>query len=156
MCKVADAAKLMINHAIDLAKRTNDPRYYADFYKLHKLLYYAQGYMLTHYGKHLFEEDVEAHNCGVLIPKLLDLPIDYDAITKKFDENDILPLTSDRVEAIDHTLSRYGSMSKDELVNQCRNDPVYRKCASAGSPEGKTVIPKETMAAAKDVFDPDV
>lgn len=150
MCKVADAAMTMVNHSIDLARQTGDELFYIDFYKLHKLLYYAQGYMLTHDNKQLFEEDVEAHACGPFIPELLSLPISYSAILDKFPDEKVCPLTIDRLRAIDHTLRVYGKKTKDELVNQSKNDYIYRKFA--GSFERK-IIPKEEMSRSKDIFD---
>lgn len=151
MCKVADAAMTMANNAIALANEKG-ASYYADFYKLHKLLYYAQGYTLTHYNKKLFEEDIEAHSCGPFIPVLLTLPIidGFGPIKTLFPEDEICPLTDDRNQAIIHTLRIYGGKAKEELVNQSKVDDLYLKYWSK---DRKNVIPTEEMRKAKDTFD---
>lgn len=154
MCKVADAAMTMVNQSIDLVNQTGDSRYYTDFYKLHKLLYYAQGYMLVHYKKRLFDEDICAHKCGPFIKELLDLDISYDTIQQRFCAEDVYPLTSDRMDAIAHTLRRFGTMSKDELVNRTKREWLYQKYGDESDVDAKRVIPCDDMAKATDIFDP--
>jgi uncharacterized phage-associated protein len=154
MCKVADAAMTMVNRSIDLEGQYNNPNYYTDFYKLHKLLYYAQGYMLSHYHLHLFEEPILAHNCGPFINELLDLPLSYEAITTRFPEDQIFPLTPNRVDAIDYALKHYGTKSRDELVNLSKSDFLYKKYHAQGQSEDKNVIACEDMEKAADIFDP--
>lgn len=151
MCKVADAAKHMINSSIELVQQHQNQNYYINFYKLHKLLYFAQGYMLGHYNSHLFEEDIEAHSCGPFIPKILDLAIGYNDILKKFDRIEICPITEDRIEAINHTLQVYGYWSKDELVNRSKQTAPYCQFFAEGR---RNVIPRNIMAKCKEEFDP--
>lgn len=151
MCKVADAAKVMVNHSIDMALKEDNSNYYTDFYKLHKLLYYAQGYMLAHYKIHLFEEPIEAHSCGPFIPALLKLPISgYGAITEKFKAEEMFPLTDNRVAAIDYTLKWYGFYSKDKLANMSKKSQPYIQCFSGDS---KKEISLNTLEIYKGEFD---
>lgn len=154
MCKVADAAKTMINYSIDVAE-TKGREYLLDFYKLHKLLYYAQGYTLVHYNKQLFEEDIEAHSCGPYITELHRLPIDFDVISKRFPESDICPITEDRKAAIRYVIDRFGYMSKDELTTQAKLSSPYLLCAPMITEDSKPTISRDAMCNAKDVFDPD-
>lgn len=151
MCKVADAAKHMINRSIELAQQERNQNYFVNFYKLHKLLYYAQGYMLVHNNTHLFEEEIEAHSCGPFIPKILDLSIGYNDILTKFDTIEICPITEDRIEAINHTLQKYGYWSKDELVNKSKQSTPYRQFFAEGR---RNIIPRDAMARFKQEFDP--
>lgn len=154
MCKVADAAKTMINYSIDIAEAKGN-EYLLDFYKLHKLLYYAQGYTLVHYNKQLFEENIEAHSCGPYITELHRLPINFDVITVKFPESDICPITEDRKAAIRYVIERFGNMSKAELTTQSKRSSPYLLCAPMITEENKPPIPWDAMRKAKVFFDPD-
>lgn len=153
MCKVKDAAMLMVNHAIDKAAICEDSRYYTDFYKLHKLLYYAQGYMLTKYHHHLFEEEIYAHHCGPIIPALLSLSIGYGPIKNKFPESEICPLTDRAVESIDTTLRLWGARSKDELVHLTKSDSFYRQFTEHDGFRDDNLITKTAMKEAVKSFD---
>lgn len=154
MCKVADVARVMVNHSIDYAYNKNDPRYYIDFYKLHKLLYYAQGYMLTHYKQYLFEEDIEARECGPYIPALISLPLGGQSIIKtKFPDGLIsIPLDLNRIMAIDCTLMKYGTLTKDDLVHQSVHDKVYIESFRFSGSGRNAIISKSAMAEALDIF----
>lgn len=116
MCKAADAAKLFVNHAIELAQSTNCEDYYADYYKLHQLLYFAQRWMYTECGKQLFEEDIELRDGIPFIKALQDLPLSFSPIKQCFSDYDIAPLTRDRIDAIDSVLNEIGRLSKDALI----------------------------------------
>lgn len=155
MCKVADAAKVMINYSIEVAARNQDNQYLLNFYKLHKLLYLAQGYMLVHYNKQLFEEDIEAHTCGPYIPELHRLPINFDVITEKFLDSEICPITEDRKLAIKYVIERFGSKSKDELTSLSKGSAPYQACVSMITDEYKPPISWVSMQSARDFFDPD-
>lgn len=150
MCKVVDAAMTMVNHSIDVAKKTGDRRYLVNFYKLHKLLYYAQGYMLSRYGKGIFEEEIEAHKCGPFINELLSMPCGYDDIETKFPDEDVFPLTQDRIDAIDYAIKEYGSYTKDELVNKSKGDQIYLDFLNPATE--KTIIPKDAFRNYSDIF----
>lgn len=128
MCKVRDAAMHMVNASVDLAHL--DEQYYIDFYKLHKLMYYAQGYMITKYHRKLFVESIEAHSCGPFIPALLSLHTGFNRITAKYPENEIFPLTGTRIEAINYVLERYGNLSTDELIHLSKDTNPYKRVFS--------------------------
>ena len=131
MALIPDVAWTMINCAIDMANEKKDSAYFLDFYKLHILLYYAQGYMLVSYGRVLFKEEIIIDDSGPFIPGVLLLPTGYDKITEKIQDR-IYPLTSDRMSAIRTVLQKYGANTKDELVCKARQDELYKKCLQQG------------------------
>lgn len=142
MCKVIDAAMTLVNYSIDKRDETGNDSYYVDFYKLHKLLYYAQGYMLAKEGIQLFEEDIEAHNCGPLIPEVGELAGQFDSITKRFFNNNIFALTPDRINVIKFIVNKIGFYTKEKLVNMSKQGSLYKYYYAMGS---GTKIPKDSF-----------
>lgn len=132
MCKSIDAAVSMINKSIALAKTEDDPRYYMDYVKLHKLLYIAQCHTLSRYGKTLFSEGIEAHRCGPLVDGLDIIPskCGFDLITSwleplEFGTVDI-PLSLTRDKAVDEVLEKYGTYSTEKIVSTVKGSDVYQ------------------------------
>lgn len=68
MANVQDVAKFFIGLANDQAN--NDQGDLMTHLRLHKLLYFAQGWHLTRYGKPLFEEEIEAWQYGPVVPSV--------------------------------------------------------------------------------------
>lgn len=150
MCKVADAAKIMVNLAIDQVTKTGNENYYADFYKLHKLLFYSQWYMLSKNHIQLFDDEIEAHTCGPFIPKLLELDMGgYGPIQTKYDESEYFPITIDRIQAMEFIITEFGKKTKDELVSASKKSKLYTDFYSK---EKNRIIPKADMEETEFIF----
>ena len=71
MCKISELADSLINRSIELQRTTGDPTHSVNFYKLCKLLYIGQGWMLKNHGVPLFREgQISARECGPYIEVL--------------------------------------------------------------------------------------
>ncbi len=135
MCKVRDAAVLMINKSIALSKSENNENYLMDFIKLHKTLYLAQSYMLARYGSTLFEEPIYAKKCGPYVDGIGFVPgkkgfdLIRTEITADADEVPFFPISFLREEALDVAIKKFGCLSTDEVVQYTKRTSAYKEFA---------------------------
>ena len=136
MCYAIDAAMTLVNMSIDRAEKTGDESYYANYIKIHKLLFLAQCFMLENYGKPLFHERITAHRCGPFVDglELLIAMRDSDPITERFRSDEFVPLTSLRRGILEWIIYAFGTYSGEELVDATKSTRAY-KLAVAGAPE---------------------
>lgn len=132
MSKSIDIAVAMINRSVDLATENDDPRYYMDYIKLHKLMYLGQCYLLSQYNMRLFEENIEAHDDGPHVDGIVGIPgfCGFDKIKAKIMDDDkvgtcILPLSYFRNETVDIILAKYGILSTWDIVALVKETCAY-------------------------------
>lgn len=155
MCAVTHIEALaiyIINKSIDMVKDKNDEKYYCDIYKLHKLLYYAQGIFLARYDVPLFQEEIEAWDCGPMVDGLIRIKkkVGYGPITK-YVRAGIQPVVIPPIsEILDYVVECYGGLTRVEIVNLSRDEQTwkdYRKysCSAYPNPVMGTYLIKENF-----------
>jgi uncharacterized phage-associated protein len=83
--------------------------------KLHKLLYFAQGFNLAHLGEPLFEEAIEAWDHGPVVAEFWK--------EDRFEsDRRPLPLDNGQLNTIGYVISRYGANSGHELETITHNE----------------------------------
>jgi uncharacterized phage-associated protein len=88
--------------------------------KLHKLLYYAQGWHLVWIGRPLFVEPIEAWANG---PVVADLWHDEKRERKPPPSQE---LAGDEVATVDYVVERYGRFTGKELVRRTHEEDPWR------------------------------
>lgn len=125
MCMAIDAAIYMSNKIVDIYQ-SGKKEYQADFFKIHKLLYIAQGIMLSVYNHSLFKEEISAHTCGVYVGGLDTF---YEMVGIQNIENkindDLILLTPERKRVLDYVAEKYGMIKRDELISKTKEHQVY-------------------------------
>lgn len=143
-----DAAIYITNKIIDIKHSTHDTNYTVDFFKVHKLLYFAQGLMLSYYDYPMFKEDISAHTCGVYVGGLDSFyeNVGTQEITKKIEDTIINLLTPERRMVLDYIAIKYGNIDRDKLIKDTQKHEIYRK-AYDKTVEGhpKPIISKEEI-----------
>lgn len=124
MAKSVEVAESFLKKSIELAKE--DPRYYMDFVKLHKLMYLGQCYINYHYGMNLFEEKIMAMDVGPYIKGIEQVVVNCGfGEIKNIDELKKyvlqMPLSFTRNETVDYILNVYGHYNTDEIVRISKN-----------------------------------
>lgn len=139
MTEIEALAIYIIHKSIDIAKEKNDDRYYCDIYKLHKLLFYAQGIFLARHRIPLFREKIKAWDCGPLIEGLNRIKkiYGYGPITEYAKNSAVIP--RHKKEILDYVVRRYGRLTREEIVNLSRNEQTWkdsrkRSCSSCPNP----------------------
>lgn len=153
MCMVKDAAMIMVNRSIDLAEEKERREFYLTPVKLHKLLYLAQGYMLSTHNKRLFREDIEAHQCGpyVLGIQFVSAEMGLDLYKQRFQSHEYVLLSPMRMDAIDKVLIHFGDLETDRLVHITKNTQPYLNVYDRIDVE-KPIISVESMRLMGDTF----
>lgn len=136
MSKALNVAQNLVNLSIEKAKESYDDSYLITFYKMHKLLYYAQGLSLMRNGRTLFDEDIRAYHCGPFIEELSDFLLTNidNPVTKKF-ETAILP--NDDMSILKEVISFRGKKGGRELGIETKNRNAWKQAMGKGE---KTVI----------------
>lgn len=134
MNQIENIAAYIINKSIDMAKEYGD-QYYCDIYKLHKLLFYAQGLFLARLSMTMFSEKIRAFDCGPLVEGV-DYFLDYYGLEpmKNYFPLDEQKILYQKRETLNYTIKRYGDLSREKIVNLSRNEQVWidaRERASA-------------------------
>lgn len=147
MCMAKDAAMVMVNNAIAMAKEKDDPRYFLTAIRLHKMLYLAQGYMLTVHGVTLFEDEIEAHRCGPYVSTVQFVAVEkgFDAIREPFNRNEYVDLSFRRAAAINTVIERYGSCDLGKLAYVTMNTEPYLRVKQSITDNNKPLIDKDDM-----------
>jgi uncharacterized phage-associated protein len=116
--------------AHDVARELRQKLPWAGDVKIHKLLYYCQGWHLARHGTPMFEEGVEAWANG---PVIADLWRD-----EKYDnpQPDPGPLNDAMVATIELVLSRYGNLTGKALIELTHSEPPWRAASDRDDPAG--------------------
>lgn len=93
--------------------------------RLHKLLYYCQGWYLAWYARPLFAERIEAQRYGPVVPELDDATV---AVT---------PLTAAEAAAVEQVWGEYGRYSAAGLREKTQRE---RPWVEHASPDGRCGI----------------
>lgn len=130
-----EVSRYFIIKSIEIAEETRDSRFYCDWYKLHKLMYYGQVAMLCKFDDNLFVGTITAHDCGPMIEGIGSVSIKYgfDPITK-VSHNDLyvmkyydLLFNEEQVRVMNSVIECYGYLNKDEIIDLARNDRLWRE-----------------------------
>lgn len=128
MVKSIDVALTLINESIKRGQ--NDPDYYMDYIKLHKLMYLGQCLVRNKYGFDLFGEQVLASETGPYIEGLdvITAACGFDEIRtneglKKYTPV-LIPIL--RKECCDLILDIFGKYNTEEIVKFTKNTYAYR------------------------------
>lgn len=136
MSKALNVAQNLVNLSIERAEETSDNSYLITFYKMHKLLYYAQGLSLIKNGRVLFDEDIHAYHCGPFIEELSDfLLTNVDNPAK---EKFATPKLSDEdMETLEKTISFRGRLDGRTLGIETKKRDAWKNAIAR---EDKAVI----------------
>lgn len=148
MCCSLDAGMAMVNLSIDLAEAEDDPGYYMDSMKLHKLLYLSQWAMLRNYDRCLFADKITAHSCGPYVDGIQSIPAKrgFDLLTKRFDETDgFVPPSVARLDILEKVLRAYGRKTTDHLAAFTKTTGPYQKVKDQITPDYKPEISLDSM-----------
>lgn len=129
MALAVDAAIYLTNIMID--KDIDNINYF----KLHKLLYLAQGVMLAKYNKRLFREDIVVNSDGPKVSSYcmgeylggLDRIYEHYSINNietKIDDLISTLLTSERKEILNFVADKWGYYDRDDLILLTKNDKL--------------------------------
>ena len=152
--KSIDIAYHLLKKSIKLGQE--EPKYYMDFIKLHKLMFLAQCYLNYEYGLNLFDECITANEdgpfvnginaipaiCGFGEIKTIDELNSYLNDMMPFHINHRLPLPALRDETCDLILDMYGKYNTLEIVKLSKNTIAYNYSYSENS---RNVITKALL-----------
>ncbi|WP_228553756.1 Panacea domain-containing protein [Catenulispora pinisilvae] len=111
-----------------------------DVLRLHKFLYYCQGHHLAAFGKPLFSENIFAWNNGPVVSQFRGEER-YDS-----ERPDPKPITGEaELNTIGYVLSRYGSLSGNDLINLTHNETPWRTADTFRQPNDSVQIKPEWM-----------
>jgi uncharacterized phage-associated protein len=96
--------------------------------KVHKLLYYAQGWHLTRFGRPLFAERIDAWVNG---PVVVDLWRDEK---RERGRPRPLELGGDDQATVDYVVGRYGRFTGKELIRLTHNEGPWRDVSESDDP----------------------
>ena len=98
--------------------------------KLQKLVYYAQGFYLAKYGKHLFPERICAWEYGPVVPTLYHALKECGSNPVSLSDLDSFPrerLDSDTKRLLSEINSVYGQFSALRLMQLTHREPPWRE-----------------------------
>ena len=102
-----------------------------DYFKLHKLLFFMQGYSLALYGVPLFNNKTRAHTCGPLISDLEDVYLTYgvftitEELTMPNREHSSIPTVYKAT--INDAFCRFGLFNRDHLIDWSMNMKIWEQ-----------------------------
>ncbi len=149
-----EVARYFIVKSIDLAESTGNEKYYCDWYKLHKLMYYAQREMLSRYDECLFDGIIRAHDCGPMIDGIDYIVLLYDFIpirNKRPGDDRFLRCISfifndEQLSVLNKILRKYGKFDRDEIISEARADNLWKYCYKRKNDENEhPIIPNELI-----------
>lgn len=111
-----------------------DPR------RLHKLLYYCQGYHLAWFGQPLFEERISAWDQGPVVGALWNNE-KYGREPASYSQE----LDTAVLNTVGFVISRYGSMSVDELIARTHGERPWAEADKDREPGTSVRIRPDTM-----------
>jgi len=96
--------------------------------KLHKLLYYAQGWHLVQYGEPLFKETIQAWANGPVVASLW-------ADEKHGRSRPALrPLSGEVLATVEYVVARYGRLTGAELIRKTHHEDPWRAVSESDDP----------------------
>lgn len=129
--KSIDIAIVLLDKAIE--RGLENPKYYMDYIKLHKLMYLGQCYLNYEYDFDLFDEDVIADGTGPYVCglELITAKCGFSQIKnidalKQYTLFSTLPLPLLREETCELILDKFGTYNTDEIVRIAKNTMAYR------------------------------
>lgn len=131
-----EVALYIIAKSIEMANSFKDTDYYCDWYKVHKLMFYAQGEMLKKYDELLFQTDIICDDSGPMIYGIDDIAIyfDFDPITtykhpilERILNNDDLIFNKGQIKVMNDIVDRYGYLNRDEIINLARKNKLWQE-----------------------------
>ena len=72
--------EILINKSIEYRNMTQNDKYYADYYKLNKLLYIAHGITLALYDEKLISSNICNSNIGTYVEEAIYLFFDWGVL----------------------------------------------------------------------------
>lgn len=134
--------------AHDVARELRQRLPSAGTVKLHKLLYYCQGWHLAWTGESMFKEEIQAWANG---PVVADVWRD-----EKYGQSAPEParLDSSMLATLGYVVSRYGRMNGRQLIVQTHDETPWRQVSLSDSENDMWVTsnPEITHAALRDYF----
>jgi uncharacterized phage-associated protein len=114
-------------------------------YKLHKLLYYAQGWSLAWDGAPLFDAKIKAYENGPVVSTLFH---DHRGAkhVHRWPSGRADGLTDEEADTVRAVLEKYGAKTAEELVEMTHAEPPWRD-AWKGERSNAVEIPLEAMRA---------
>lgn len=114
--------------AHDVAREIRDRLPSVGRVKVHKLLYYCQGWHLTWTGKPLFREPIEAWSNG---------PVIADFWADEQHDRGVPPpqtLSAEQQSIVDYVLERYGRMTGKQLITMTHSEDPWRDVSESEDP----------------------
>lgn len=93
-------------------------------YKLHKLLYYSQGWSLAWDGEPLFDAKLKAYEKGPVVSALFGEHRGSMHLSR-WSKGDPSNLSDEQKDTVRAVVDRYGSCSADELVDMTHNEAPW-------------------------------
>jgi uncharacterized phage-associated protein len=115
-------------------------------FKLHKLLYYAQGWALAWDGAKLFDAKIKAYENGPCVSTLFHEHRGQKHVSR-WPQGDSSRLTPEEVETIRAVLEIYGAKTPAELVNMTHAEPPWLTARTADKEATAREITLESMRA---------
>ena len=100
--------------------------------RLHKLVYYCQGWHLAWEGVPLFAEPIEAWRNGPGIPELLDWHWEAAVVRAEMIPGDLHRVSAPERESIDEVLRTYGRLSTQQLIALARSEEPWLEVRKQG------------------------
>lgn len=107
--------------------------------KLHRLLYYAQGYHLAWFGEPLFEEPVSAWDTGPVVDTLWQAEENHEPAPPR------AKLGERELNTIGYVCSRYGNLTGRDLEHLTRAEDPWRRADTTREPGGSAPIKSQWM-----------
>lgn len=116
--------------------------------KIHKLLYFAQGWHLAWFSHALFHESIEAWNNG---PVVADL---WHAENKNRPVPQPIPLAESEMGTVGYVVARYGSLNGQDLIRLTHNEGPWVELSERDDPFAP-MNPEITETMLRDYFSGD-
>jgi uncharacterized phage-associated protein len=112
--------------------------------KLHKLLYYCQGYHLAAHREPFFTEGISAWNNGPVVAQLWrDERDGWDTPPREAPER---PLTDAELNTVGYVVSRYGAYTGAALIGMTHKEDPWRNADENRAPGGDVEITHEALS----------
>ncbi|MEO7261315.1 MAG: type II toxin-antitoxin system antitoxin SocA domain-containing protein [Jatrophihabitantaceae bacterium] len=107
--------------------------------KLHKLLYYCQGWHAASFGRPMFYESISAWDMGPVVGQLwfAEKQMGAAQVAQEMEE--------DALNTVGFVLSRYGALSGMELERLTHSEPPWQEADAGREPHGSQKIEIEAM-----------
>jgi uncharacterized phage-associated protein len=113
-------------------------------FKLHKLLYYAQGYSLAWDGAPLFSEKLKAYANGPVVSALINEHRGSRNVAR-WPKGDLTHLTDEQKDTVRAVIELHGRRSAEDLVDLTHGETPWIDARASG--ERDAVIPIDSLQA---------